>query len=219
LYTQIECYDERVLKATLAAIVLLLVSGSAVSAQTDSVVAVGVSVALYEPTNPQADHHPGVGVVGRLRRGTGLGFSLGLGWFTSDVQTEFDGQVAPLGTMKIRPLMLGASYAWQFGHFALSAGLVGGWSFNSITQTPEQQRAYGNLVGMPDASVSVGTGWAARPSVTFWRELGNHFAAAASVGYMINRPTVTTSGAAGVRKDTVNLSAAVISFGLLYGVF
>jgi len=213
------CYDGRVLKASFAAIVLVLAFGSAARAQTDSVVAVGVSVSLPEPTNSLADHHTGFGLVGRLRRGTGLGFSLGLGWFTSDVQTELDGQLAPLGTMTIRPLMLGASYAWQFSRFAVSAGLVGGWSFNSIKQTAAQQRIYGSLAGMPDASVSVENGWALRPGVTVWHELGHHFAVAASVGYMINRPTVTTRGAAGERRDAVNLSATVVSFGFLYGVF
>ena len=207
------------LKATLAAIVLVLAFGSAAPAQTDSVVAVGVSVALPDPTSALADHHPGFGLVGRLRRGTGLGFSLGLGWFTSDVRTEVDGQLAPLGTMTIRPLLLGASYAWQFSRFAVSAGVVGGWSFNSLEQTPAQQRIYGNLVGMPDASVSVDNGWALRPGVTFWYELGHHFAAATSVSYMINRPTVTTRGAAGERRGAVNLSATVVSFGFLYGVF
>ena len=207
------------LKAPLAAIVLVLAFGSAAWAQTDSVIGVGVSVSLPEPTSSLADHHTGFGLVGRLRRGTGLGFSLGLGWFTSDVQAEIDGQLAPLGTMTIRPLMLGASYAWQFSRFAVSAGLVGGWSFNSIKQTPAQQRSYGSLVGMPDAGVSVENGWALRPGVTFWYELGHHFAAAASVGYMINRPTVTTRGAAGERRDVVNLSATVVSFGFLYGVF
>jgi hypothetical protein len=183
------------------------------------VIGVGVSVSLPIATNPEADHHTGVGIIGRLRRGTGLGFSLGLGWFTSDVQNEIDGQVAPLGTMTVRPLMFGASYAWQFSRFALSAGLVGGWSFNSIKQTAAEQRVYGTLVGMPDASVSVENGWAVRPGVAFWYELGHHFAAGASVGYMINRPTVTVRGAAGEMRDTVNLSATVVSFGFLYGVF
>ena len=206
-------------KAPLIAAVLLLACAPGARAQTDSVVAVGVSVALPVPESSLADHNRGFGVIGRLRRGTGLGFSLGLGWFTSDVQTELDGQLAPLGKMTIRPLMLGASYAWQFNRFAVSAGVVGGWSFNSLEQTPAQQRSYGELVGMPDASVTVDNGWALRPGVTFWYELGHHFAVSTSVGYMINRPTVTTRGAAGERRTTANLSATVVSFGFLYGVF
>jgi hypothetical protein len=208
-----------VVKAPVAAISLLLLSAPAVHAQNDSVVAVGGAFTFMVPDDSKADHRPGIGVAARLRRGSGLGFSLGLEWFTSEVQTDVAGKPVPLGTMTIRPLMFGVSYSRQFARYALSAGVVGGWSFNSISQTAGQQRIYGDAIGMPDAHVSVGTGWAVRPSVTLWYELGNHFAAAASIGYIFDRPTVTTQGAAGQRRDTVNLNATAISFGFVYGVF
>jgi hypothetical protein len=55
--------------------------------------------------------------------------------------------------------------------------------------------------------------------VTFWRELGHHFAASASVAYMLARPTLTARGPGGMRADPINLSATVITFALVYGVF
>jgi len=208
-----------VLKAPFAAIVLLLAFGSAVSAQNDSVVGVGGGVSFHAATDPNVESRPGWGLVGRLRRGTGLGFSLGMGWYSSGVRSSVDGEVVALGAVTVRPVMVGASYTRQFARFALTAGFVGGWSFNSVEQTPAQQKAYGEAIGMPDARLSASNDWTARPSVTFWYELGKHFGAYASVGYAIVKTTVTASGAAGQRGDPVNLSGGVVSFGLAYGVF
>jgi hypothetical protein len=208
-----------VLKAALAALVLVLIFGSAASAQNDSVVGVGGGVSFYAATDPNVETRAGWGLVGRLRRGTGLGFSLGLAWFTADIRTDVDGEVVPLGAVTVRPLMVGASYSRQFARFALTAGIVGGWSFNSVSQTPAQQKAYGDAIGMPDAHLSVSDSWVTRPSVTVWYELDNHFGAFASIGYVMVRPTVTAHGAAGQRGEAVNLSSGVLSFGLAYGVF
>jgi hypothetical protein len=100
-----------VLKAALVALVLVLIFGSAASAQNDSVVGVGGGVSFYAATDPNVETRAGWGLVGRLRRGTGLGFSLGLAWFTADIRTDVDGEVVPLGAVTVRPLMVGASYS------------------------------------------------------------------------------------------------------------
>ncbi len=176
-------------------------------------------MAFYAATNPNVDTRPGLGLVGRLRRGTGLGFSLGLAWSTSDVRTDVEGEVVPLGAITVRPVMAGASYTRQFRRFALTAGIVGGRSFNSIAQTPAQQTIYREAIGAPDAYLTVSDSWVAKPGVTFWCELDNHFGAYASIGYAIVRPTVTTHSAAGQRGETINLSAGVTAFGFTYGVF
>jgi hypothetical protein len=213
------CYDWRVVKAPVVAVALLLLSASAAHAQTDSVVGVGGSISFLVPTDPNVNARPGFGLVARLRRGSGLGVSLGLDWYTSDVEIPIDGQAAPVGALTVRPVMLGASYTRQFSRYALTAGFVGGWSFNSMKQSDLQRRIYGEVVGIPDPQLSVANCWAARPSVSFWYELDNHFAALASVGYMFVRPTVTTRGAAGQRSDSVNLGSVVFSIGFVYGVF
>jgi hypothetical protein len=208
-----------VLKASLAAILLVLASGSAALGQNDSVVGVGGGMSFFAATDPNVDTRPGLGLVGRLRRGTGLGFSLGFAWFTSDVRTDVEGEVVPLGAIAVRPVMAGASYTRQFHRFALTTGIVGGWSFNSIAQTPAQQKVYREAIGMPDASLTVSNTWVFKPGVTLWCELDNHFGAYASVGYSMVRPTVTTHSAGGQRGETVNLSAGVLAFGFSYGVF
>jgi len=177
----------------------------ALHAQTDSSIGVGVALTLYDPANPDAHHSTGVGIVGRLRRGSGLGATIGFDWFTSDVQVAVDGQPAALGTITIRPVMAGVSYIRQYRRYAISGAIVAGWSFNSIRQN-------GDLATISNCP-------AVRPDVTVWYELGHHFAASASVSYMFSRPTVTTTRASGQRSGIVNLNATVITFGFVYGAF
>jgi hypothetical protein len=207
------------LRTSLAAFAALLMVSPALYAQTDSSIAVGVALTLYDPANADAHHPTGVGLVGRLRRGSGLGATVGMDWFASDLRAEVGGQPTPVGHMSIRPLMAGVSYIRQFHRYAVSTGIVGGWAFNSLSQTDAERSAYANRVGIPGASVSISNCLAVEPNVTFWYELGHHFAASASVAYMLARPTLTARGPAGTRTDTVNLSATVITFALVYGVF
>lgn len=207
------------LRTTLAVGATLLLFSPAVFAQTDSSIGVGVAVTIYAPTNPDAHNPVGFGLVGRLRRGSGLGATVGLDWFTSDVQTGIGGQMAPLGTAIIRPVMGGLSYIRQYHRYALSTGLVGGWAFNSLRQGEAARALYRDRSGIPDARLSISNCLAVRPDVTLWYELGNHLAASASLSYMLAKPTVTGRGATGRRTDTVNLNAAVITFAVVYGVF
>jgi hypothetical protein len=200
-------------------VALLLLFTPSLHAQTDSSIAVGVALTLYDPANPNAHHPTGVGLVGRLRRGSGLGATVGMDWFTSDFRTSVGGQPTTVGHMTIRPLMAGVSYIRQYRRYAVSTGVVGGWALNSLTQSDAERAAYGESVGLPGASVSVSNCLAVEPNVTFWYELGHHFAASASVAYMLARPTLTATTASGRRADTVNLSATVITFAVVYGVF
>ncbi len=217
------CYDARVTPATartaLAAIALLLTSAATVHAQTSASIAAGVAVTFYDPANPSADHPTGVGLVGRLRRGSGLGATVGMDWFTANLVPEVNGRPTKAGHTSIRPLMGGVSYIRQFNHYAISGGLVAGWAINSLSQGDAERTAYASYVGIPDARVSISNCLAVEPSLTLWRELGNHFAASASVAYMVARPTLTAVGPTGRRADRVNLSATVITFAVVYGVF
>ncbi len=202
-----------------AAVAALLVASPLLYAQTDSTIGVGVALTLYDPANPDAPHPTGVGLVGRLRRGSGFGATVGMDWFTADLRVGTQGQLTPVGHISVRPFMAGVSYIRQFRRYAISTGVTGGWSLNSLRQSDAERAAYGAHVGIPDASVSISNCLAVEPNVTFWYELGNHFAASASVAYMFSRPTITARGPGGTRADKVNLDATVITFAVVYGVF
>ncbi len=206
-------------RTALAAVAALLLVSPALYAQTDSSIAVGVALTFYDPANADASHPTGFGLVGRLRRGSGLGATIGMDWFTSDLRADVGGQSTPVGHLTIRPFMAGVSYIRQFHRYAVSTGIVGGWAFNSLSQSDAERASYGTRVGIPGASVSISNCLAVEPNVTFWYELGHHFATSASVAYMVARPTLTARGPGGSRTDKVNLDATVITFALVYGVF
>ena len=207
------------MRSILVGLVVLLAFSPAAHAQSDASIAVGVALTLYDPANPEADHPAGVGLIARMRRGSGLGATVGLDWFKSEVQTEVGGQPVPLGTMNVRPLMVGMSYSRQYHRYAISGALVAGYAFNTLRQNGGTRAAYLDRLGVQDARLEISNCFAFRPDVTIWYELGHHFAASASIAYLFARPTVTTDSALGRRSSTVNLSATLLTFGFAYGVF
>ena len=203
----------------LAGILVCITTVPAAFAQSDSAVAVGVAVSLYDATNPNAENPVGVGLIGRLRRGSGLGATVGLDWFKSNVRTEIGGELTPLGSLSIRPIMAGPSYSRQFAHFSVTASVVAGYAFNSIRNTDRAAAAYADRLGLAGAGFHVSNCFAWRPDFSFWYELGNHFGLMASVSYMGARPTVTTTTRLGSSSETINVSAPMLTLGFSYGVF
>jgi hypothetical protein len=202
----------------LAALLLLGVIVSPVHAQSDSSVAVGVAVSMYDAANPNADNPVGVGLIGRLRRGSGLGATVGLDWFKSDVKVDVEGELTPLGRISLRPLMAGPAYTKQYAHFSVTASVVAGYTFNTI-RSGSQAAARFTALGISNPTVSVGHCFVYRPDFSLWYELGNHFGLMASVSYMGARPTVTTSTRTGIRRETIDVGAPMLTLGFAYGIF
>jgi hypothetical protein len=197
----------------------LLAAAPALHAQNDSAIAVGVVVSTYLSPSSRATDLTGVGLVGRLRRGSGLGATVGLDWFDSEVKTEIGGQLTPLGKVRVRPLMVGVSYTRQYARYSLATSLVAGYSFNAIHSTDRGRAAYLERLGVADAGFHASNCFAWRQDFSFWYELGNHFGLLASLSYIGARPTVTTTSRLGRQSETINVGAPMLTFGVAYGVF
>lgn len=207
------------MRAVLASLAVLVLACQAVYAQSDASIGVGAAVTLYDMTDSQVRAPVGVGLIGRLRRGSGLGGTLGLEWYRSDVQTTVAGQSVALGTMNVRPVMVGPSDTHQYHRFALGTAVVAGYSFNRLRQTDQARAAYADRLGVTDARFDVSNCPAGRADLTIWFELGHHLGASASVAYLLVRPTVTTTSSLGRRSETLNGSGVLFTLGLAYGVF
>ena len=188
-------------------------------AQNDSSVVLGVAVSTYYPSNPNVHDPVGIGLIGRLRRPSGIGATVGLDWFDAEVRSDVGGQQVQLGDVRLRPLMVGVSYTRQYAKFALSASVVGGWSFNSMRGSDAAAAAYRDRFGAPDASFHASNCLAWRPDASLWFELGNHFGAMVSLSYMGVRPTIVTSSRLGRREERVDVGAPMLTFAIAYGVF
>jgi len=189
-----------------------------VSAQKGSSVAVGVVASIYRATDANVDIPVGIGLIGRLRRTNGIGFTVGLDWYKANVQTDIGADRTFLGRVSLRPIMAGAGWTRQYSRFALNASLVAGWSFNSLRATSQAEAAYAKL-GQPGARIDVSNSFVFRPDFSLWYELNNRFGLLASLSYMASWPTVTTTTPAGVRHDRINLGAPMLTLGVSYGVF
>jgi hypothetical protein len=207
------------LPAAAAALIWLAVPAAPAWAQKDSVLVVGVATSIYEATDPHVDNPTGVGLVARLRRSSGVGFTVGLDWFKSNVYQDIDGTRTQVASLRMKPIMAGIALTRQYSQFAVSGSLVVGYSFNSIGATAAAQAAYARM-GQPGTTFGISNCLAYRPDFSIWWELGNHFGLLTSVSYMGARPTLTTtSPTGGVSSRVVNTSAPMVTLGIAYGVF
>jgi hypothetical protein len=194
--------------AALLVVVCLLAGVAPASAQKDSVITVGGAFSLYHSTDDQVESPWGVGIVARLRRNSGFGGTIGFNWIKAGLNGEVDGEKTRLGTLLVRPLMLGVVYTRQYGHFALSGSLLAGYAFNGL------RKMQGG-----GANFAVSDSWVYKPSVAIWWELGNRWGFLSSVSYMATRPELVTTTAAGTTRQKINFGAPFVTFGLGYGVF
>ncbi|HEY3382866.1 MAG TPA: hypothetical protein VGK32_13910 [Vicinamibacterales bacterium] len=207
------------MRLALAVIAVCLAAVPAAHAQSDSALAVGVAVSIYDTTSANAKNPVGFGLVARLRRGSGFGATMGLDWFKSEIQTTIGGEQTPVGTVRIRPLMFGVSYARQYAKLSIGGSLVAGYAFNTLRETDRARAAYRDRLDVPDAGFHAANCFAWRPDVSLWYEMGNHIGVLASLSYIGARPTITTTSRLGRHDESVNVGAAMLTFGVVYGIF
>ena len=95
-------------------------------------VGIGISVGGIFPTDDDVNAGLAAGVTLGLAPATGLGPTMGLGWYTGDLRVmRFSGS-ARVGQLRVRPLMGGVGYTWVNGRVATGASINAGISFNSI---------------------------------------------------------------------------------------
>jgi hypothetical protein len=205
--------------AAVVVVVCLLGGAASADAQQDSVLVVGVAASVYRPADEALDNPWGVGLVMRLRRHSGFGATIGLNWFRADVHHDVGGQRAQLGTLLVRPLMVGVTYTRLHAKFALSGSFVVGRAFNGLRHTGGASDVFAAL-GQPGTTFDVTDCLAYRPSFSIWWDLGKRFGLLTSVSYFVARPEiVTTTPSAGVFRRTVNTSSPLLTVGIGYGIF
>ena len=124
-----------------------------------SLFAIGVGVRQSRPAAEGLHSSASVVPLIRLGSGTGLGVTLGFGWFAADMSSGS----LPLARVRIRPVMAGVAYTLGADRLSTSFSLVGGVAFNSLS---EQRRAVG-----PVWALDVGNSLVWRPGVSLWVDL------------------------------------------------
>lgn len=184
----------------------LLACASPASAQKDSAVVLGGSVSISASNDKTVQTPLGFSVVLRLRHLSGPGGTIGFNWLNAPLKSEGENGQA-IGRLLVRPIMVGPAYTRQYARFALTGSFVAGYAFNGLRR----------ITG--PANYRVSNSFACRPSVSIWWELGNRWGFLSSLSYLVTRPELTTTTAAGSTRRTLNLNAPSVTFGIGYGVF
>lgn len=175
----------------------LLLAPSLAAAQTDAFVSFGIGGRVFEPRDGGLDGMSGLSPLVRIRRGEGWKPDIRLDWYS--VETS-DGT-----RVRLRPLMVGLTRAWERRRVSLSISAAAGYAFCSAANDARPDSVY-------DASDS----FAAASAVSLHYDLSARFGVRTSVGYVVVRPELTEGGRPLGRLEA---DSVIMKVGLTYGVF
>ena len=172
--------------------------------------AVGGSIGWSTPRAPALKTRLAFSPLIKLGSGSGLGLAVGLDWFHAEVQS-LEGPVAILTRVHIKPIMLGSSYTVATARASLSASIVGGYAWNSLTVTDT-----GIAAGLP---VEVDNSLTWRPGVSFWYGLSRKTALNLSVGHVMTGLRLTVLSDGHLEKRKVRGDTTIVHAGIAYKLF
>lgn len=197
-------------------VILLLLSATPAFAQLRGTVTAGVGVSTIRPESTelktQVKVRPSIGRV----PARGFGIVMALNWFEADVSGRIVDTDRPLGTLAIRPLMLGVGYTWVSGRVGISPSLVAGAALNTLDVDDNSSFA----VGGNAFEERVGTiSRTVRPALGATLALAPRLGITGSVGYLVNRPTFTLRTPAGERRIPLDAGGLVLTAGAVVSLF
>lgn len=192
----------------------LLTAAIPASAQEKNAFAVGVNRTFRLANDESARGEGGFGISWRIGHSdAGWGWSYGLGWFDTNLQTTVGGRSVILGELKIRPIVAGYGYTYPLSdRLFVTADLVGGFAW---TRFEIADNAKGGSAAASVLDSHVGAIPILRPELKAWYDINHKFGIQVSSWYALARPKLTIVTPAGressrVRADTFSLSAGVV---------
>jgi hypothetical protein len=190
-------------------------------AQTDNIVAVGVNVTARSPGDSHAAHgSQSIGFTWRLGHAhTGWGWDYGFGWYAADIDRTVDGQATPAGELKLHPIAVGYGYTIVMGRTTVSSSLQGGYSFNTIDQSPVLSDVYRDRLGARSVQIDTANAFIVRPQVTAWYDLSRKVGIQFSASYTVARPRITVSSSLGDDTRRIRADMLALKVGAVYSIF
>jgi hypothetical protein len=106
------------------------------------------------------NHGLAAGVNVGLAPATGLGPTIGLGWYEADLTLSRVTGAVEVARLRVRPLMAGVAYTWVNGRVATNVSINAGISFNSIRLDDQYPAFFGSG---SEVRVDASNSFAARP--------------------------------------------------------
>jgi hypothetical protein len=205
----------------LAVVVVTVISVSDARGQTDSRLAVGMSVTTRLASASDASGSAGVGFEWRIgHEGQGWTWQHSFfNWFDTGVQEPIAERTVALGHLRVRPIMAGYGYTWIRGRAAITADLLGGYTLNSFALDGAAQAEYSQRLGATRVDPEATNALAIKPEIQVWYDLNPRFGLKLSSGYLITRPSVVITSSLGQDVRPVRADTFLMTFGLVYSLF
>lgn len=191
-----------------------------VHAQTGGRFAIGAESGSRIPAYSSAGWGKAGGITWRIGHSReGWGWRYGLGWYSTDLTRDVGELTTKMGELKIRPLMGGYGYTHIIGRAALSANLVAGYTFASLSQHIDFNEAYRNRLGVQSVQADVGNTFAVRPGVSLWYDLNEKIGLNINGTYTVARPRLTLRSPLGAEQERLRADMFAIKIGFVYSIF
>lgn len=174
-------------------------------AQTRGRASIGVSHTWVRPSHDDVAPTSSFGPTVRLNPGRGFGFAGALDWFDTDLRDE----AGTVGTLRVRPVMLGIGYGIPAGRLHTALTVVAGPSFNRF-------RLAGDRAG---DEAEIETSLAVRPGVSLTYTVAPRLAFTGFAGYVFNRPEITYRTGGVELRDRWRADATILSTGVVVSLF
>jgi hypothetical protein len=172
--------------------------------------ALGASLGRSAPRAADLGSRVALSPLVKFGSGRGLGLAVGLDWVQAELRSQAGGPDI-LTRVQIKPIMLGAGYTIASERTSLSASVVGGYAWNSLTVTDT-----GSAAGLP---VEVDNSLVWRPGVTLWRDVGNRTVLMISVGHVVTGLRLTVLNDGRLEKRSLRGDTTIVRAGVAYKLF
>ena len=170
----------------------------------------GASLGWSTPRAAAFKTRVGLSPLIKLGSGRGLGWAVGFDWFQAELQS-LAGRPEVLTRVHVKPLMLGLGYTIGSERVSLSASVVGGYAWNSLTVTDT-----GAAEGLP---VEVDNSLAWRPGVSLWYDVSRRTALNLSIGHVSTRLRLTVLEGGHLERRPARGDATIVHAGIAYRLF
>jgi hypothetical protein len=207
------------LLATLVAFFFVFIDKA--TAQTESRLAIGGSITVSAATSAEAGGGANFGFEWRLGHAVpGWGWQNSIfSWSDTGVEGSIGPSTVDLGNLRVRPIMVGYGYTWVRGRTAITADLVGGYSFNSFKMDTAAVQEYSRRRGAFGVEAEGTNAFALKPEVQVWYDINSRFGLKLNGGYLIERPSVVITSSLGEDVRPVRADTFIITAGLVYSLF
>jgi len=176
---------KRILLCTVLACVVTATNASAqVITNLIKRVGIGGSVGTFFTSDDNVNTALGVGVNVGLTPKPGLGATLGLGWYQTDLTLSGVSGDVEVGRLRVRPIMAGIGYTWMKDRLATSVSIGAGISFNSIKLNDQYRTFFGPGT---EVRVDASNSFVVRPQFRVEYAVAKKVGVYSSVGYFFNK--------------------------------